>query len=561
MTYAYSKRTIKCWAVVGSTEFDIIDADVNFALNTIPSATITLATGFNVQNLKEADANALGNNLFNFRAPIAIYYSCITDSSELGNYKGIPDSTKGVLFDGYITGFGCQRTSNAAVLSISIEHWLSDLTASSMISSTTHSMTPGDLQRAALLGTTADDNKAAIAVLGVTYSSVVLGAAATVLDNLWENGIKKIISHVMNSNSLIDINRETGSGCEEDVAPIPGDTASNIKSKYNKAAETAIAKITGTLKFSSGEALLLGNNIKTEISAVTMQGYAGQTIWDNILSASASYMFALVPRISDAEVIPFLPNISTGAGVGGVIGMLVGADKPFASIPGEQISAMSISGDMPRTIRGVAVLTGSSAGYLDGASPKDGPLPDLRVGGTYISKECKGTVLYKQAPGWLHVTGGPTVYSRGIDKQPPYNSAGGPDIGKPSNKASPSEIITDTQRIRDDYAKTVFGFEILKGRQGVITGPFRTDIGVGSYIEFEIPESRHSINTQPNWFRGIVLKVAISVSAQSLEASTAFTVGYVRTKNEDDAKVLTMVAHPLYTTTYMGSPLDKFQSI
>jgi hypothetical protein len=540
MVYPYSKRTIKCWAVVEGKEFDVVDATVDFALNTIPSATITLATGLNVKTLEASNADELGNNLFNFRAPILIYYSYVIDSEELVGLQSIPDSPKDILFDGYITGFGCQRTSNASVLSISIEHWLSDLTASSMISSSTHSTTPGDLQRAALLRTPQSQFSPAVGILSATYGSKVLGAGSTVIENLWENGFKKIIQSVMNSNALADLNRETDSGCLEDVVPIASDQVSNVTSIYNKAAEVAISKIIGFLKFSSPEAIQVADNIKGEISAGTMQGYAGQTIWDNILSASASYMFAVVPRISDAEVIPFLPNIF--------------ATDASASITGEQISSISISGDMPRTIRGVAVLMGSSSAYLPGSSPKDNAFPDLRVGGTYISKECKGTVLYKQAPGWLQISGGPTTYSRGSDKQPPYNTSGG-DGGNPSNLPPKSKIVTDTQRLRDDYAKTVFGFEILKGRQGVIVGPFRTDIGVGSYIEFEVPESKHNYATQPNSFRGIVLKVGISISAQSSESSTTFTVGYVRSFREDVSEILTMQEHPLYDGAYVGRPL------
>lgn len=546
MAHPYSKRTIRCWALVGAKEFEIVDADVQFALNTIPSATITLATGFNVDTLEKSNANELGDNLFNFRSPIVIYYSYVIDSEELGKYKSIPGSAKAILFDGYITGFGCQRTSNASVLSISIEHWLSDLTASSMISSSTHSTTPGDLQRAALLRTPRDNKSPAYGILAETYSSKVLGAASTVIANLWENGIKKIIQSVMGSNALVDLNREASGKCLEDVVTIVSAQASNVKSKFNGAAEVAISKITGTLRFSSPEAQKVADNIKGEISSVMMQGYAGQTIWDNILSASASYMFALVPRISDAEVIPFLPNVVSV--------------ETFASIPGEQISSISISGDMPRTIRGVAVLMGSSAGYLAASSPKDSPLPELRVGGTHISDECKGTVLYKQAPGWLQIAGGPTSYSRGVDKQGTINSAGG-DGGQASNISSKSSYVTDTQKLRDDYAKTVFGFEVLKGRQGVISGPFRTDIGVGSYIQFEVPTNRHDNETQPSWFRGIVLKVGISISAQSLESSTTFTVGYVRTFAEDYARRLTMYDHPLYADVYIGSQLDKFQTV
>jgi hypothetical protein len=256
-------------------------------------------------------------------------------------------------------------------------------------------------------------------------------------------------------------------------------------------------------------------------------------------------MFAVAPGINKANVIPFLPCLSI-------------QPEPFYTLDAEQIFSVSLSGDMPRTIRGVALLFSTETGVMGGA-PNETSVPRLRVGGAYIgTADCKGTVLYKQPPSWLSVASA-TYYATGADKRTnaPIKTGVSPTGGTPSNKESKTGNIKNTMELRDNYAKSLYGFEILKGRQGTISGPFRTDIGVGSYIEFEIPKDLHDPQSFPKYFRGMVLRVSTTLDAQSSQAGTTFTIGYTRTQVEDGEGILTMTKHPIYTTTYLGGRLDN----
>lgn len=544
---SYVTRGILCYVTIGDSKepYDVVQVTTEFSLNAIPTATVTLALGMNTKTNEAAKASLFIDNLFTFRKNIKIWAENPVGEEDVFLTAGLKASEAvkpQVIFEGYIAGVGYQRNAAGCVLSISVEHWLSDLAASSMIGSATHSMTPGDLQRSALLvSSRPGDGVSEVknsGIMGATWTRDILGATDGLVNNLWEGGIKKIAVAGANAEGLIDVNYAADPLCA-----IAG------KNANNQAALSALARMEGTLPLNTSTTENITQGIVSDLTSIFLENFSGQTIWDVIMSASANYMFAIAPGIDKADVIPFLPCLSNQL-------------NPFYTLEAEQIFSISFSGDMPRTIRGVAILFSTETG-VNGGSADDTSLPDLRVGGAYIgaaTADCKGTVLYKQPPSWL-ATASQIYYATGEDKNTntPIRTSTNPENGTPSNLDSKTETVINTMELRDNYAKSLYGFEILKGRQGTISGPFRTDIGVGSYIEFKIPKDLHNENSSTKYFRGIVLRVATTLDAQASQATTTFTVGYVRTQLEDGMGVLTMTSHPIYTTTYLGGRLDDPQ--
>jgi hypothetical protein len=544
-TSSYVKRKLVCYVTIGDnsgTPYDVVQVTTEFALNAIPTATITLALGMNTKTNEAAKAAEILDNLFTFRKSIRIWAENPTEDESVSLAGGLKASEAvklQIIFEGYIAGVGYQRNASGSVLSVSVEHWLSDLAASSMMGASTHSMTPGDLQRSALLvNARAGDGVVQTrnaGLMGATWTSKVIGGAIGLVSNLWEGGIKKIAEAGAKAAGLIDVNRSADPTCANP----------STKNPNNKAALDALAKMKGVLPLEGSTAENVKSAIYKDLTSIFLENFAGQTIWDVIVSASANYMFAVAPGINEANVIPFLPCLSI-------------QPEPFYTLDAEQIFSVSLSGDMPRTIRGVALLFSTETGVMGGA-PNETSLPRLRVGGAYIgTADCKGTVLYKQPPSWLS-TASATYYALGADKKTnaPIKTGVSPTGGTPSGLESKTGTIKNTMELRDNYAKSLYGFEILKGRQGTISGPFRTDIGIGSYIEFEIPKDLHDPQSSNKYFRGMVLRVTTSLDAQSSQAMTTFTVGYVRTQVEDGEGILTMTKHPIYTTTYLGGRLDN----
>jgi len=536
MATDYGKFKASCWAVVGQEEtvLDVVQVSAEYPLNGIPSATVTLALGNNVATGEESEANSrFEANLFQFREKIFIYASMELESYSASNEAATAtnDIVRGfkptVIFEGYITGFGYQRSGAASVLSVSIEHWLSDLTASTMISASTHATTPTDLQASVLNRSFVPGSANAAGLM----SSSWIEKLPLSTDNLWEQGIKVIAKAGASSNALVNYDNSFNISCYDGGSP------------QNKAALDALERMEGVLELKTTSGSNVISAINEDLAFLFLDNLVGQTIWDCIISSSANYMFAVAPQIGKTIVMPFMPAIS---------------GTPFKSIGADQLYSASISGSMPRTIRAVGILF-LEKGILN--SPNDTKV-NTSIGRYVSNNDCKGTVLFKQAPAWLN-TSTTIGYSSGEDKVQAstkgVSSGSNPDGGVKSTKPSVSQNIEESQSIRDDYAKSVYGYEILKGRQGTITGPFRLDIGVGSYIEFEIPGNLHQDASNPKYFRGIVVKVELSLDAQSANAGTTYTVAYVRRKDEDDEKVITMGTHPIYNSMYpieLGTAMD-----
>lgn len=532
MATDYGKFKVSCWAVVGPEKkmFDVVQVSAEYSLNGIPSATITLALGNNVVTGEESPANSeFEANLFQFREKIFIHARMELDdvlNTTPGN-EVVHAFGPTVIFEGYITGFGYQRSGTASVLSISAEHWLSDLTASTMISASTHATTPTDLQASVLNRSFAPGTKNAAGLMSSSWMAKLPKSA----DNLWEQGIKVIARAGASSNALVQFDNSFNIGCTEGGSP------------QNKAAIDALERMEGTLKLKVGNGSNVISAIDEDLAHLFLDNFVGQTIWDCIISASANYMFAVAPQINKAVVMTFLPAIS---------------GTPFKSIGADQLYSVSISGNMPRTIRAVGILF-LEKGILN--APNDTKV-NTSIGRYVSESSCKGTVLFKQSPAWLN-TSTTSGFSSGDDKTKAptqgIKSSTNPDGGVKSNKPSVSQNINELRGIRDDYAKCVYGYEVLKGRQGTITGPLRLDIGVGSYVEFEVPGNLHQDLSTPKHFRGIVVKVELSIDAQSANAGTTYTVAYVRRKDEDEQKVITMDSNPIYAEMYpqnLGMAMD-----
>ena len=540
----YSKRLVRCWAVIGSgadsEEYDVVNLNAEFSLNSIPTATATVALGRDV-NLAESSSYtgraASINEKFLFRKPVKVFASYIlqSESPDIADITVASFDSK-LVFEGYVAGFGFQRTSAAAVLTISMEHWLSDLSAATMLSTSTHAATPADLQKAALMRsatTAAFTSPGKATFLSTSWILDAAGDPATICSDLWENGIKKVILKAAGTDNLADLNRKVQFSCSE------SDT-------FNQAALAAIPKITSknaplNITLFSADGSDLGRAIVSDLSNVYLENLAGQTIWDCIIASSGNYMFAIVPHVSTAEVVPFCP--------------VAVSEEPFASILSNQIESISVSGDCPRTLRGVAVVFPQAVVPLLGEDEPPFP-PDLAMGGVFMSPSsgCKGTVLFKHPPSWLGIDY--SYYSTGIDKNVVPTTVN-PEDKQKSDKKPLGELQDEFSGIRNAYAKSLYSLEIIKGRQGTISGPLRFDIGVGSQIEFELPEDYHAPSAQQNkYFYGVVVRVSFTIDANSSVASTTFVVAHIRTYAEEYNKNFTMDKHPMYENKWIGSALD-----
>ena len=499
----YSKRKLKAYALIGGVTVSAISIYTEFSLNAIPTATVSLPVGYDGETSIDSIIEKQ-TNFFKLRTPIFLWVSYDIDNEEVKEddqdwiKSGLEGGVK--VFEGYIAGFGYERSVSGLAFTVSVEHWLSDLASSSALSGAAHSSTPGDMQRSALLkrsGTSGQNN----ALTGFKWVGDVIDQGE--VTDLWENGYKKIYTELCKSDALVGLDTSDSSS---------RNNSSGLKAL--KRMYSSNAKLTIT-PFENVRA-----NIVEEIRNTTIDSFSGQTLWDNLVNASATFMFAISPHVEDAEVFPFCPSVKH--------------ETPYKEIYKSDITNISFSGDCPRAIRAVCLMYGTAVRVLPGQG-----VEDFITIGKYINTENlgEGTVIYRNCPSWI---------SNSITQGIPITKI---PSGTNPDGSEKTKIIYDASDIRNKYAKTIYGFEILRGRQGTITGPLRQDIGVGSYVRIELPESLHSAS-KGLYMKGIVLKVVSSLVAQSSQSSTTLTVGYLRMEDE---KEIEMDSHPLYSTMWSGS--------
>lgn len=506
--FAYSKRKIRAYAYVEGNKIPIVSIYTEFSLNAIPLATVSLPVGYDADTLAASLASGSTRMLFGFRKKIDLWveYTVEWEEDATGTASFINSQLDPGMrvFEGYISGFGYERTVAGMAITMSIEHWLSDLAASSALSGATHSTTPGDMQRSALLrrSATAGSNKGGVAAFSY-INNILIGE----LTDLWEDGYKKIYTELCKHDQLVGLDSSNAGGGKNDAGLA---ALSRMYSSNAKLELVDIARVkTGVID---------------EIRATSIDSLSGQTLWDSLIAASASYMFAVSPHVEDAEVFPFCPGVHY--------------EPQYKFITPDQITNISFSGDCPRTIRGVALMYGTGVRVVPGSG-----MQSYNVIGKYINDISKGegTVIYRNSPSWIQNSPTDSV----ANTVAPIPTAVNPAGAAPANK-----VIPDLRDIRNKFAKTIYGFEVLKGRQGSLSGPLRQDIGVGSYLKIELPKDMHSGDTKVIMF-GVVLRVSSTIIAQSSQSSTTFTIGYLRMESEISPD--SMIQHPLYKSKWSGS--------
>ena len=127
--YVYTK--FKITAEIAGTVFDdIVAISATFGLNSIPTASLTVAVGHEARSgrTKQATIHKMRKNI-KPRDKVKVWLDI---SSEAGQTDKMEDGTF-LIFEGMVAGIGYQRSHNSANYVIQLVHWLDDLNNSSAL--------------------------------------------------------------------------------------------------------------------------------------------------------------------------------------------------------------------------------------------------------------------------------------------------------------------------------------------------------------------------------------------------------------------------------------------
>ena len=528
---------------------DIVSISATFSLNTIPTATLVVATGRNAITGKLATIHERKKNLRS-RDKVVVYVRIIPGPSgdaekvKQGKYK---------IFEGYLAGVGYQRSNNQANYVLNLIHWLDDLNNSSAVNGDWLPGAPADYARAALVTTVGR-----VGTLNA-YPNVS-DKFATVMnarDDLWAKTIKPICEEIAGFPAIAQLapGAVKNDAAKKALERMPGN--GGYRGAGGKGYYRALkfrAPITGRLNIDRS----LANYFRDVFADSTAQN----SFWAKIVtSLAAEFMFAISPAVDWALPIPFC------AGVQWVDGCPV--------IQASEYSYANFTTNMAQMIEAVHVVypLGSYTnvpGEIDTTTPPESrsyfypyaSWPPPSPAGASSMRETRGLKLFKTPPGWLNNADAASLCGLSSILGAGTTTGGGSSDRLPAGVDTTTASYNAADNTTVDFARHWYLTEVLQQRVGELSGPVRFDIAPGSIVKIITPQRDKIIEPENDHVIASVISVSYVINSERATAGTSFTVAHTKTPTEALDPYYSTQRPPLYgegdidpSATFYGAPL------
>lgn len=531
------------------TEIPLTEAQLTYGLNAIPSAYVQVPVGFDPQTGLASPIHAIYDKL-DERPSISILLRLepsVETQLALGDaaFLGYPkDYAPFVIFDGIITAKSVVRSRDIQASTLRVvlvcTNWLSNLALSSTLSYESHPLNPAQYTHGALLPGNATGAKD---WTGITAADNFV-TAENIRTDFWGKSIKPFLESVLAGNTLqiaeLGMEGKTGNG---------GGLAA--LARFQTATSPDPAEFNN---FYTGLGMDIG--VEPEVAAriaedlalqvLTPANLAHQTAWDVLVNQlSQLYLFAIVPRVMDAVVVPFSPTIKV----------------PFATLAAGTYRVQQLSQATPRRLRATGILSGTIT--QTGADGMAGGLPNtksLGLGGWFEAGET-GLIMMHNAPRWMTGLLTPRLHARQASgggrsvKSDTFNPAAGNH--DPARDKVDAVAAKQLKPLLDRYAHAVHCIESLKERQLTVTGVPRFDVAPGSCVLVEGLSSNEigADGIAVNYYAS-VLQVSLTFSVNPSQAATSFQLGYFRSETENKQAGISTEKHPVWDAmNFLGCTL------
>lgn len=514
---------------IGSFVFeDVIQFTATFAKNTIPTATISIPVGRHAQSNLAAEIHNHFDGVVT-RLPAKVYIT-VTD---LGKNQLTYNIPSGLLFDGYFVGMGWRKSRDGAQFTIGLQHWLADLHYASSLSASSHPGNPADLTYSSVAkyanlgmagaGTSGLPNWVPMAA---GFNAITPGM---ITENLWEKVLKPWLLQLASRD------------------PIDKQLSQDVKSDQT-ATLAAINKMVGVnmgMKLGTTDDGLIADGVRAALGQESWDNWVNNTLWGKVIGDwMPSYFFDVIPRISDALVVPCCP------GLRGTYATITAADYHYAEI----------SSQITQLLGSVGIIhpTRDDCGANNNHSETQGKRSGL-AGNYPKPPRGNGIKMTKAAPSWLQTTVQNSRYSNVTtgSQNKTISTNFGPPVAKDTKLAAPTQNLGSVRLpLMDQYAHQWYVIEALKGRTGEISGKYRTDIAPGSSVKIECSSERFlKDDSLGENLYGNVLSLTSSINSEAQTAGTSFSIGNVRNEVENEDPDLAIDSPPLYTAPWLGDVL------
>lgn len=513
----------------------IHNATVTFELNGIPTAAVSLAVGRNTTTgaaspVHRAAAAAKMRDM----VPAKIYVTIDGTTSD-GTVRLLAPSGEFIFFDGYVSGMSPGFNGNAADVTLTLVHWLTLLDEGSAFSRSTHPASPADYSFGALMPT----DGAGVESKGVSDLSqpTAFVTAETVGKDFWAKALLPWFKKMADRDGIA-INERNFK---------PTTTSDRVKKALNRMSPKS--PYSKPLSFRVVPDADLAATIAEDVADASNNAafFGNQTFWNVLVGNFApSYAFAVVPRVEDAMVVPYI------AGYAG------NKDKKdyLAVVRAGEYNSGRMHSAVRRTLRAVGILSGTTTRTNLDLVESGGR---LGIGGFYDTGR-DGLTLITNGPPWMSRLIMPTsaaakaAGAAGEPKATAVDPRAAKSTKKPDAEAKRQDRVV--KPLLDAYAKARFADEVFRGRQIPIAGAFRWDIAPGSLVAVEgTSELFLAADALDTTYYGIVARATHSISSEPPEAASGFHLISLRYADENADSKVALDSHPFYNDAFPGAPM------
>lgn len=515
---------------VNGTEFEGIEYSGTFDINGIPQCSVIVAVGRDVKTGKRAAVHDNFDKVL-VRDKIEIMIT----PERLGESDAkVPHLWKsGLLFEGFVTGIGWQRSTGGAQFRIFAEHWIADFNYSSSLSGGSHPSNPAQYS----FGSVFPPRGLTDAGLAQWMPNIPRNVIFKSMLNagLWDNVLKKWVELVAKEDPLderLKAPEDSGKGNGLVLNALPRVKSDSMEMDIN-----------------DGDESWVGDNVADYLSNRSFgQADYNQTMWGKLLEWANDFFFMVIPRPNEVLIVP------NGGPLRG---------KVQATIKTGDYVSCDISMRMGQIVRcvGISHTTEMSAGLDTGPAVPDSPdIKDLAA--VYPDPPKKGGIaIVKEAPGWMQDSVLPYRKSR--------KSVGTPDgkvtgtafdpkgTGSPMDPPdTPKDNMKAALSILQQMAQSWYNIENISGRSAEISDRLRFDICPGSQVKIESggdPFIKGDKLVQ-NYY-AMVTRVTTVINSELQRAGTSFSLAFVRTEKENDNDDFTTSKPALYKKGWYGKEL------
>lgn len=543
----WSYGRIRLWLDLDGVRHPLIAFQSDWELNAIPRAVCTLPAGRSIDTGLPAPLHGQGLDLRRPRPATVWLEVDRRAASDAAAQMALPEGPF-AIFKGFTSGVGFAVGDGQAAATVSLNHWLVRLTETSCVSPTSHPTNPDDFTLGAVLPATGLTGGAPRPDLVVrTKADAILDgtdeAGQSIYDDIWGRGIFPWLVKLASIDEFFVSGvrgAEVAQSDDSEERPVEAGMAATLSALALMAPYRSSAYLPAALHKDLSELEQLSRLMAQDIVSLAQQpgGLAHATLWDVLIGKLLpDFALALVPRVSDAAIVPFV------AGLNGTPYKVIGADS---------YRPLMAAAATPRPLRGCGILHAQPAtsDVSMGASV-------LGIGGLFLV-DGPGAVQLVGPPGWLTDLTTPEVWAQtaATGEYTKVRTATSPDAAPPRDARA-----DDAQRrvlpLLDRLARVRYVEQTLQQRTASIAGPLRVDLAPGSYVRLECATERHLSGSDAlaTPLFGCVTRVSIAIDARGPQAGTGIQIGHVRTPSENQWKGASVTGHPLYDRAFRGASL------